>query len=73
MSFDLTMSKEEAIKPTAEMSEKYIDAVQEFQESQGMQTTAGDTAVDTGVSEGGISDDDSNGVDNDGVDDGMDI
>ena len=38
---DSTMSKEEAIKSTAEMSEKYIDAVQEFQESQGMQTTAG--------------------------------
>ena len=38
---DPTMSKEEAIKSTAEMSEKYIDAVQEFEESQGMQTTAG--------------------------------
>lgn len=38
---DPTMSKEEVIKSTAEMSEKYIDAVQEFQESQGMQTTAG--------------------------------
>lgn len=38
---DPTMSKEEAIKSTAEMGEKYIDAVQEFQESQGMQTTAG--------------------------------
>ena len=38
---DPTMSKEEAIKSTAEMSEKYIDAVQEFQESQGMQTTDG--------------------------------
>ena len=100
---DPTMSKEEAIKSTAEMSEKYIDAVQEFQESPGMQTTvgvsmnegvqsigsngiqadadaldttgisAGDTAVDSGVSEGGIADDDSSGVDNDGVDDGMDI
>lgn len=100
---DPTMSKEEAIKSTAEMSEKYFDAVQEFQESQGMQTTAGvsmnegvqsigsdgiqadadvldttgisagDTAVDSGVSEGGIADDESSGVDNDGVDDGMDI
>lgn len=38
---DPTMSKEEAIKSTAEMNEKYIDAVQEFEESQGMQTTAG--------------------------------
>ncbi|MFQ6818881.1 MAG: hypothetical protein ACLRTI_07510 [Blautia sp.] len=70
---DPTMSKEEAIKSTAEMSEKYMNAVQEFQESQGMQTTAGDTAVDSGVSEGGISADDSSGVDNDGVYDGMDI
>lgn len=101
---DTTMSKEEAIKSTAEMSEKYIDAVQEFQESQGMQTTAGvsmnegvqsigsngiqadanaldttgisagDTgAVDSGVSGGGIGDDAPGGVDNDGVDDGMDI
>lgn len=102
---DPTMSKEEAIKSTAEMSEKYIDAVQEFQESLGMQTTvgvsmnegvqsigsngiqadadaldttgisAGDTAVDSGVSGGGIGADDSGGVDNDGdgVDDGMDI
>ena len=100
---DPTMSKEEAIKSTAEMSEKYINAVQEFQESQGMETTAGvsinegiqsigsngiqadadaldttgisarDTAVDSGVSGGGIGDDDSGGVDNDGVYDGMDI
>lgn len=70
---DPTMSKEEAIKSTAEMSEKYMNAVQEFQESQGMQTTAGDTAVDSGVSEGGISANDSSGVDNDGVYDGMDI
>lgn len=38
---DPTMSKKEAIKSTAEMSERYIDAVQEFQESQGMQTTVG--------------------------------
>ena len=100
---DPTMSKEEAIKSTAEMSEKYFDAVQEFQELQGMQTTAGvsmnegvqpigsngiqadadtldttgisagDTAVDSGVNESGIADDDPGGVDNDGVYDGMDI
>lgn len=111
---DPTMSKEESIKSTAEMSEKYIDAVQEFQESQEMQTTAGVTvdegalsiesngiqadtdaldatgisagdtgAVDSGVSgggigddnPGGIGDDDFGGVDNDvdGVDIGMDI
>lgn len=75
---DPTMSREEAIKTTAEVSEKYMDAVQEFQESQGMQITS-----DIGTSGGGIGDDntgdigvdDSCGVDNDGdgVDGGMDI
>ena len=44
---DPTMSKEEAIKSTAEMGEKYLDAVQEFQETQGMQNTAS-----VGTSEG---------------------
>ncbi len=53
---DPTMSKEEAIKSTAEMSEKYIDAVQEFQESQGMQTTAG-----VGTNEG-VQSVESNGI-----------
>ena len=80
---DPSMSKEEAIKSTAETSEKYLDAVQEFQEAQDMQTdnNALDTAdvqgngvasVDAGVPEDGVSDD---GVDNDGdgVDGGMDI
>ena len=78
-----SMSKEEAIKSTAETSEKYLDAVQEFQEAQDMQTdnntldTAdvqgnGVASVDAGVPEDGVSDD---GVDNDGdgVDGGMDI
>lgn len=45
---DPTMSKEEAINSTAEMSEKYIDAVQEFQESQGMQTTT-DVSMNEGT------------------------
>lgn len=36
---DPTISREDAIKFTAEMSEKYLDAVEEFQESQGMQAT----------------------------------
>ena len=36
---DQTISREDAIKFTAEMSEKYLDAVEEFQESQGMQAT----------------------------------
>lgn len=34
---DPTMSKEEAVKSTAEMSEKYLEAVQEFQEIPGVQ------------------------------------
>lgn len=38
---DSTMSKDEVIKSTAEMSEKYMDAVQEFQTSQGIQSYAG--------------------------------
>jgi len=38
---DPTMSKEEAIKSTAEMGEKYIDAVQEFSGITGDATTAG--------------------------------
>lgn len=53
---DPTMSKEDAIKSTAEMSEKYLDAVQEFQESQGMQTT-----YSVGANEG-TSSVESNGV-----------
>lgn len=53
---DSAMSKEEAIKSTAEMSEKYLDAVQEFQETQGMQSTAGVEA------NGGIQFTESNGV-----------
>jgi hypothetical protein len=53
---DPTMSKEEAIKSTAEMSEKYLDAVQEFQESQGMQTTTSVGAND------GVQPVESNGV-----------
>lgn len=37
---DPSMSKEEAIQSTAEMSEKYLDAVQEFQEAQDIQNSA---------------------------------
>lgn len=114
MKNDPTLSQEEFIQQASSMSEKYHEAIQEFQESQEMQTTVGagtnegvqsvesngiqsDTnaldaagvaagdigAVDSGVSgggigddnTGGISDDDSGGVDNDddGIDDGMDI
>ena len=44
---DPSMSKEEAIKSSAEMSEKYLDSIQEFQEAQEMHN---DTKV--GVNEG---------------------
>lgn len=37
---DPSMSKEEAIRSTAEMSERYLNAVQEFQETQNMQNGA---------------------------------
>lgn len=112
---DPSMSKEDAIKSTAEMSEKYLDEVQEFQTLQGMQSNTGmgtnegiqtvesngiqadtntadvtgvsaaDTgAADSGVSGGGIADDSTGGIgndgsgggldsDGDGIDDGMDI
>ncbi len=114
MKNDPTLTQEEFIQQASTMSEKYHDAIQEFQESQEMQTTVGagtnegvqsvesggiqgDTnavdatgvtaggtgPIDSGVSgggigddnTGGIGDDDSGGVDNDGdgVDDGMDI
>lgn len=36
---DPTMSRDEVLKSTAEMSERYLDAVHNFQESQGMQST----------------------------------
>lgn len=37
---DPSMSKEEAIQSTAEVSERYLDNVQEFQAFQGLQTGA---------------------------------
>lgn len=43
---DPTMSKEEAIKSTAEMSEKYLEAVQEFQETQGIQNVTSVVTTD---------------------------
>jgi aspartyl-tRNA synthetase len=43
-----TMSKEAVIKSTAEMSEKYLEAVQEFQETQGTQNLTG-VAVTDGI------------------------
>lgn len=68
---DPSMSKEEAIQSTAEMSEKYLDAVQEFQEAQDMQNGA--NISDDGVSDDGVDND--GGIDNggDGIDGGMGI
>ena len=60
---DPSMTEEDAIQSTAEMSEKYLDAVEEFQQEQDMQN---ETEVDSGI-------EDSEGIDNSGIDDdGMD-
>lgn len=59
-----SMTEEDAIQSTAEMSEKYLDAVEEFQQEQDMQN---ETEVDSGI-------EDSEGIDNSGIDDdGMDV
>lgn len=61
---DTSMTEEDAIQSTAEMSEKYLDAVEEFQQEQDMQN---ETEVDYGI-------EDSEGIDNSGIDDdGMDV
>ena len=61
---DTSMTDEDAIQSTAEMSEKYLDAVEEFQQEQDMQN---ETEVDSGI-------EDSEGIDNSGIDDdGMDV
>ena len=61
---DPSMTEEHAIQSTAEMSEKYLDAVEEFQQEQDMQN---ETEVDSGI-------EDSEGIDNSGIDDdGMDV
>lgn len=61
---DPSMTEEDAIQSTAEMSEKYLDAVEEFQQEQDMQN---ETEVDSGI-------EDSEGIDNSGIDDdGMDV
>ena len=56
---DPSMTEEDAIQSTAEMSEKYLDAVEEFQQEQDMQN---ETEVDSGI-------EDSEGIDNSGIDD----
>lgn len=113
MKNDPTLSQEEFIQQASAMSEKYHDAIQEFQdaktetnvsmtegfqsvESNGIQAdfNLGDAtgisaadigSVDSGVSGGGIADDNTGGIgdddtggsgvdnDGDGIDDGMDI
>lgn len=61
---DPSMTEEDTIQSTAEMSEKYLDAVEEFQQEQDMQN---ETEVDSGI-------EDSEGIDNSGIDDdGMDV
>ena len=61
---DPSMTEEDAIQSTVEMSEKYLDAVEEFQQEQDMQN---ETEVDSGI-------EDSEGIDNSGIDDdGMDV
>ena len=61
---DPSMTEEDALQSTAEMSEKYLDAVEEFQQEQDMQN---ETEVDSGI-------EDSEGIDNSGIDDdGMDV
>lgn len=61
---DPSMTEEDAIQSMAEMSEKYLDAVEEFQQEQDMQN---ETEVDSGI-------EDSEGIDNSGIDDdGMDV
>ena len=54
---DPNMSNEDALKSTGEMAEQYLDAVQEFQETQEI------TNEDVSIADNGL----------DGVDDSMDI
>lgn len=52
---DPSMSKDEAIRSTVEMSENYLSAVQEFQETQGMQNGA-NVSTDEGIQTGNALD-----------------
>ena len=56
------MSNEDALKSTGEMAEQYLDAVQEFQETQEMGNIE-TTNEDVSIADNGL----------DGVDDSMDI
>ena len=59
---DPNMSNEDALKSTGEMAEQYLDAVQEFQETQEM-VNIETTNEDVSITDNGL----------DGVDDSMDI
>ena len=59
---DPNMSNEDVLKSTAEMAEQYLDAVQEFQETQEMGNIE-TTNEDVSIADNGL----------DGVDDSMDI
>ena len=59
---DHNMSNEDALKSTGEMAEQYLDAVQEFQETQEMGNIE-TTNEDVSIADNGL----------DGVDDSMDI
>lgn len=59
---DPNMSNEDALKSTGEMAEQYLDAVQEFQETQEMRNSE-TTNEDVSIADNGL----------DGVDDSMDI
>lgn len=59
---DPNMSDEDALKSTGEMAEQYLDAVQEFQETQEMGNIE-TTNEDVSITDNGL----------DGVDDSMDI
>ena len=59
---DPNMSNEDALKSTGEMAEQYLDAVQEFQETQEMGNIE-TTNEDVSIADNGL----------DGVDDSLDI
>ena len=97
MKTDPTLSQEEFVQQASAMSEKYHEAIQEFQEAQDIQSgvnmneeiqsgseslgaedvpNVGAETMDIEVSDGSISTsgvDNTDGIDNDGIDDSMDI
>ena len=97
MKTDLTLSQEEFVQQASAMSEKYHEAIQEFQEAQDIQNgvnmnegiqsdsenlgaetvpNVGAETTDIEVSDGSISTsgvDNTDGIDNEGIDDSMDI